>query len=580
MAKTKQTNPKPAQLEQANTLKTERAALALRLKATLVAGNGSVRAAQALRGLLAEGIDAETHSRTYDAMWRALHLDAEVGHLFGKATAAVAAPALPAKVVPQVKAVVAVAAVPDTSPRAELAGRLKAALVAGQGLVRAAQALRGLLASDVDGESFSRTYDAMWRRLHLDAEVGHLFGKGQAPAAKPLAIQSDRDRLTADVRAAILAGKTASDALRGLLPDADGKAFRREYDAMWRRLHLDAEVGHAFTRQGVAPAVTVAIAATIVAPLAPKAAKVVVPKVTAPKAVKAPKAPKAAVIEPSSLGGVNYYVDTIKDLPMLKGVNEKELFTAWRERGDLASRDRVLEGSLRFVVKQAMKYKAFVNLDLQDLISEGNLGLFEALKRFDPERGIKFLTYAGWWTKMSIMNAILHHGRTIRLPERMAESVQKVKRFISEYERQFGKRPDAAAVAEGTNHKPEEIARIQGADMVSVTVDITPKEDSDSSGRAPLSPMEQVADDAASPLALFMDAERAEMVQEAMALLPKDERMVIAMRFGFEGDGRQQTFVEVAEALGVSREWARKKEMKALATLSNALYLRMDEVAV
>jgi RNA polymerase primary sigma factor len=602
----------PARPNEDLTAPEHRELLAELLLEALVRGGGTVAPAQALRALLPEGVVGKPYRNLYDAMWRRLKKNPRVGHLYAapstsdapvgiaapsgvhhsaeteapRAEFPSAGPAFPA-VAPQVPAK------PNedlTAPehRELLAELLLESLIRGGGTVVPAQALRALLPEGVVGKPYRKIYNAMWRRHRQDPKVGHLYCVAQGPGTQvPLPVEApqaglpDRDSLAAKAMAAMAESPIRlKEAVRALLPGAAPSVLKREYDAIWRRMRTLGKIpanAHPeplrATDMPLKPANAMREPASIRAPKAePKTPRVAS---AAPKNEIAPR-PRADAHDGDFArvsGGLNGYIDRIKALPMLKGLDERALFKAWREDGCIASRDLIIGGSLRFVVKQAMKYSHFSSVDVQDLIEDGNLGLFEALKRFDPERGIRFLTYAGWWTKMGIMNTLLHHGRTIRLPERMAESVQKVKRFIGDYERQHGVKPDDASVALATGYKERDIARIQGADMVSVPVDITARADSDRPDRSLSSPMDEVPDGSESPLAAFIAAEGVGLLKEMLAFLPVDEAAVVSMRFGFDG-GRELTYVEIAERMGGSREWARKKELKALERLREALRRR------
>jgi RNA polymerase primary sigma factor len=111
------------------------------------------------------------------------------------------------------------------------------------------------------------------------------------------------------------------------------------------------------------------------------------------------------------------YFDSIRDLPLLTAEEERINGRLWQNDRNPEGLRYLVEGNLRFVVKEARKFQG-MGLDLLDLISEGNLGLIEAAKRFDPERENKFLTYASWWVRQAIFHALAEHGSKIRLPRR------------------------------------------------------------------------------------------------------------------------------------------------------------------
>ena len=119
-----------------------------------------------------------------------------------------------------------------------------------------------------------------------------------------------------------------------------------------------------------------------------------------------------------------------------------------------------MEGNLRFVVKEARKFEG-MGLDLLDLISEGNLGLIEAAKRFDPERQNKFLTYASWWVRQAIFHALAEHGNKIRLPQKVAGHLVQLNRVTQRLSQALGRTPMLQEIAEAASLSIEDVERYQ-----------------------------------------------------------------------------------------------------------------------
>ncbi len=154
------------------------------------------------------------------------------------------------------------------------------------------------------------------------------------------------------------------------------------------------------------------------------------------------------------------YFDLIRDLPLLTA--EEEWFNGrlWQRDRNPEGLKKLVEGNLRFVVKVAYKCRG-MGLDLLDLISEGNLGLIEAAKRFDPERENRFLTYAVWWVRQSINHAMAEHGNKIRLPQKVAGHLSRLNRFTRQLEQVLGRVPDIQDLAAASSFTVEEVEQLQ-----------------------------------------------------------------------------------------------------------------------
>ena len=134
------------------------------------------------------------------------------------------------------------------------------------------------------------------------------------------------------------------------------------------------------------------------------------------------------------------YFDSIRDLPLLTAEEERIYGRMWQTDRNPEGLRMLVEGNLRFVVKEARKFQG-MGLDLLDLISEGNLGLIEAAKRFDPGRENKFLTYASWWVRQAIFHALAEHGSKIRLPQKVAGHLVQLNRLVHRLSQELGRPP-------------------------------------------------------------------------------------------------------------------------------------------
>ncbi len=277
---------------------------------------------------------------------------------------------------------------------------------------------------------------------------------------------------------------------------------------------------------------------------------------------------------PSDLEALPLYLREISAGTLLTAEEEVELARAMRS-GDPAvaeaARRRLIESNLRLVVSVARRYLAQAEraghaMDLADLIQEGNIGLFKAVEKFDPDRGYRFSTYAYWWIRQAITRAIADHGRTIRLPVHVGEQLAKLAEASTRLEQQLGREPLPEEVAAQLGWPTSQVTELIMAARVPASLDQrrTGGDDDDSDGSALL-------DVVADPVLSTPDDQserdhRRHALEAALALLNPREREVVSLRYGV-ADGQERSLAEVGRALGVSRERARQVEAAALAKL-------------
>lgn len=252
------------------------------------------------------------------------------------------------------------------------------------------------------------------------------------------------------------------------------------------------------------------------------------------------------------------YLRRIVRIPLLSRDDEQALGAQIRQGDERAFR-KLVEANLRFVVKVAMRYQG-CGLSLLDLINEGNLGLLEAARRYSPDRGVKFITYAVWWIRQAIMQALASGGGAVRLPIRKARLASKIREMRADLTQTQQAEPSNEVVEEALDLDPgemEEILRGAGA-QASAT---------DGEGGDPLGL--ELAQTSAIPSAdheLIRHAFREE-VERLLGQLKPREREVIELRFGL-GREEPQTLEEVGQRLKLSRERVRQIEARAKQKLS------------
>lgn len=224
-------------------------------------------------------------------------------------------------------------------------------------------------------------------------------------------------------------------------------------------------------------------------------------------------------------------------------------------------RDSIIQANLRLVVSIAKKYY-HSHLTFLDLIQEGNLGLMRAADKFDYRRGIKFSTYSTWWIRQSIMRSILTQGRTVRVPEHLSMTAQKLSKAKKNLIEKLGREPFVEEVASAINLSiPKAVAAIRSSqDMLSLDALTGPLE---------LQKLTQISDSKSmSPAELTILADLEEKSSALLQKLTEREREILKLRFGFCEDG-EQTLEEVGNKFRLTRERIRQIEKEALAKLRN-----------
>jgi RNA polymerase primary sigma factor len=239
---------------------------------------------------------------------------------------------------------------------------------------------------------------------------------------------------------------------------------------------------------------------------------------------------------------------------------EEEVELAQRiKKGDRQALEKLTKANLRFVVSVAKQYQN-QGLSLPDLINEGNLGLMKAAEKFDETRGFKFISYAVWWIRQSILQAIAEQSRIVRLPLNQVSSVSKINRALNKFEQENERRPSVNEIAEKVDLPEEKIVDAMKVNSRHVSVDAPFAEGEDNS-------LLDVLPNDDSPMAdneLVKESLREE-INRALALLNDRERNIIQAFFGINEP--EMTLEEIGEKFGLTRERVRQIKEKAIRKL-------------
>jgi RNA polymerase primary sigma factor len=235
---------------------------------------------------------------------------------------------------------------------------------------------------------------------------------------------------------------------------------------------------------------------------------------------------------------------------------EEHEFALKSQAGDEEAFNHLVRSNLRYVVSVANRYKGF-GLSLEDLINEGNIGLIHAIKRFDPDRGVKLITYAVWWIRQSIMHSIADHTGTVRLPIKQAGLMHKITTTHRKFRQEFGREATSEELSEKLELKSEDIENVMRVYRRYLSLD-APISESDETSYLDMLEEKNAASTEDNVFQHSLEDEIGELLED----LEPREKEIIRMRYGFNGD--PMTLEEIGKKIGLSRERIRQIEKKAI----------------
>ena len=256
------------------------------------------------------------------------------------------------------------------------------------------------------------------------------------------------------------------------------------------------------------------------------------------------------------------YLVEIGRAPLISIEEEIELAQKIKKGGPEAekAKDRLVTANLRFVVSVAKQYQ-HQGLTLTDLIDEGNIGLIKAAQKFDETRGFKFISYAVWWIRQSILQAIAEQSRIVRLPLNQVGSLNKINNEISRFEQEHQRRPSIAELAEATNIDQEKIGQSMMADGHHVSID-APFQDGEENCMLDVMPS---SDDSRTDRSVDHESMALELNNVLKDVLKEREIIIIRECFGI--GCHEKGLEEIGDQLGLTRERVRQIREKSIAKL-------------
>jgi RNA polymerase primary sigma factor len=256
---------------------------------------------------------------------------------------------------------------------------------------------------------------------------------------------------------------------------------------------------------------------------------------------------------------LDLYLHEIGETPLLTAEEEIQLASRIRQ-GDRKALDKLTRANLRFVVSVAKQYQN-QGLSLADLVNEGNIGLIKAAKRFDETRGFKFISYAVWWIRQAILQALAEQSRIVRLPLNRVGALHKIGKASSNLEQEFGREPSAEEIAKELEMNPMEVSDTLKISNSHLSLDAPFSHGEDNSLLDVLTNELQPAPDDA-----LVDESLKIEIAKALDTLTIREAEVISLYFGISRE-RAYTLEEIGSKFGLTRERVRQIKEKAIRRL-------------
>jgi RNA polymerase primary sigma factor len=268
---------------------------------------------------------------------------------------------------------------------------------------------------------------------------------------------------------------------------------------------------------------------------------------------------------------LDFYLQEISRIPLLK-IEEETALARRAFKGDVEAQERLARHNVRFVVSVAKKFQNR-GVPLMDLIGEGNLGLMTAARKFDPDRGVKFISYAVWWIRQAIQAAIARHGRPVRVPLNRTADLNRLGRATALLTERLGRVPTTEELVEATGLTRDAVRALGALHIEALRLDHPVREADDRGRMERFVPLTQEGTDATT-----MANSRTTDLETALAALPPRDAKVLRLYFGID-DGKGRTLEEIGRMMGVTRERIRQLRDRALRQLREQHGDKLRELA-
>lgn len=261
------------------------------------------------------------------------------------------------------------------------------------------------------------------------------------------------------------------------------------------------------------------------------------------------------------LKNLRLYLNQISKFPTLSQEEEKRLGERI-QKGDENALEKLIESNLRFVFSFVKKYRG-MGIGVFDLINEGNLGLIEAAKRFDPSRNVKFISYAVWWIRQAIILALTRYSRAYHIPQKIFNKISRMKKKAAALKAELGRDPTREEIAKRMLMTTDEIEDLEILDEKNVSLSAKYLDESVE--------MKDKIKDSLTPSVEYQIIKNSvqQQIREKLGELDEKEALVIKLRFGLSDD-RPRTLQEIGNMLNLSRERIRQIEQKAMRNLARS----------
>ena len=262
---------------------------------------------------------------------------------------------------------------------------------------------------------------------------------------------------------------------------------------------------------------------------------------------------------PHGLGSFDQYLQDVEKYPLIQDRREERELARRARRGDKEAAERLVTANLRFVISYVKKYQGR-GLDISELVCIGNEGLLKAVKKFDPDRGVKFISYAVWWIRQTVLQALAEQTRSVRIPLNQNSNLSKLVRTDTRLTQSLGRTPTDAEIASEMEEHVDTIRALRRVAASELSLD---------------APIDRSDRDGASFGERFSGAEASEIEENVEAIACRDfletmfeqylterERKILYLYYGLD-DGEQRTLEVIGSLLGVTRERIRQIRNRA-----------------